>query len=146
MNKIHIRKAYYHVRHNYFTMNNIVLAVALLVALGWVWGSVQAMERNYGLEKELDAKRRALELTQLETELLKYEQNYFQSDEYKELSVRERLGLALPGEKVLILPPNSSSMSDEPLVNTSAPAQVVPSNMQQWVNFLFGGASESLKK
>ncbi len=128
-------------------MNNVVLAIALLIAASWVWGSVQAMQRNYALEKELDAKRRELRLVELETELLKYQQRYYQSDEYKELAVREKLGLALPGEKVLVLPPNTAAAKEsDTKTEELLPVRAVPSNLQQWINFLLGGASESLKK
>ncbi|MGB3945734.1 MAG: septum formation initiator family protein, partial [Candidatus Saccharimonadales bacterium] len=104
---IHWRRLYYHVRHHYFTTNNVVVLIALFVAASWAWGSVQAMERNYELQKEIDLKRRELRLSELETQKLQFERNYYKSDEYKELAVREKLGLVKPGEKVLILAPNS---------------------------------------
>ena len=86
------------------TTNNIVMVVALFIAASWAWGSVTVMERNYTLQRELDAKKRELTLVELQTELLRYEQQYYKSDEYKDLSAREHLRLASPGEKVLILP------------------------------------------
>ena len=148
MKNINLRKTYYHLRHRYFTMNNVVVAIALLIAASWAWGSVQAMERNYNLQKELNHKQRELKLTQLETDTLRYQQKYYESDEYKELAIRERLGLVLPGEKVLILPPNSAAAKavDNKITSGAAPKRVGESNIQQWINFLFGGASHSLQK
>ena len=142
-----LRRYYYHVRHNYFTTNNLVVLIGLFVAASWVWGSVQAMERNYALQKEIDFKRRELRLSELETQKLQFEQNYFKSDEYKELAVREKLGLINPGEKVLILPPNSEAASaDEKKAAAEVPRAVPESNFQAWVNFLFGGAYRSLQR
>lgn len=141
MNSTRIRRLIYHVKHNYLTMNNIVMVVALFVAASWAWGSVQAMERNYALQKEVDYKRRELTLADLETDKLRFEQNYYKSDEYKELAVRERLGLAEPGEKVLILPPNSAQASKSDETSTPIPVRVEQSNAQAWVNFLFGGSA-----
>ena len=142
-----LRRYYYHVRHNYFTTNNLVVLIGLFVAASWVWGSVQAMERNYALQKEIDFKRRELRLSELETQKLQFEQNYFKSDEYKELAVREKLGLINPGEKVLILPPNSEAASaDEKKAAADVPRAVPESNFQAWVNFLFGGAYRSLQR
>ena len=146
INKTTIRRAYYHARHHYFTTNNLVVVIGLFVALSWAWGSVQAMEKNYALQKEIDYKKRELQLSELQTAKLQYEQNYFKSDEYRELAVREKLGLINPGEKVLILPPNSPEASAGE-TKAAAVAQAVPeSNFQAWVNFLFGGAYRSLQK
>lgn len=147
INSTTLRRWYYHARHNYFTMNNLVVLIGLLVAASWAWGSVQAMERNYALQKEVDFKQRQLQLAQLETLKLQYEQNYFKSDEYRELAVREKLGLVNPGEKVLILPPNTVSADDESNKSTTETPRAVPqSNLQQWVNFLFGGAAGRLQR
>lgn len=147
INATNLRRWYYHVRHHYLTTNNLVVVIGLLVAASWAWGSVQAMERNYALQKEVDYKQRQLRLSKLETEKLQFEQNYFKSDEYKELAVREKLGLVSPGEKVLILPPNSEAASaGETQTVASVPRAVSESNLQQWVNFLFGGSYRSLQR
>ena len=139
MKNIHIQKIYYRLRHHYLTTNNLVMVVALFIAVSWAWGSVGVMQRNYSLQREIDSKEKQLLLTQLETDTLRYEQSYYKSDEYKELAVRQRLGLVFPGEKVLILPPNTpaASASDQ----SSAKKRVLssqPTNMEQWMNFLFG--------
>jgi hypothetical protein len=146
MKNIHIRRLYYRIRHQYLTQNNAVLAVGVFVAISWAWGSVQAMERNYALQKEVDYKRRELQLARLQTETLRFEQNYYESDEYKELAIRERLGLVNPGEKVLILPPNTETSDDSVGKSTQPiPQRVSQSNFQQWANFLFGGRSGKLQ-
>jgi len=53
------------------------VVIGLLVAASWAWGSVQAMERNYALQKEVDFKQRQLQLAKLETQKLQYERNYY---------------------------------------------------------------------
>ena len=145
MKNIKIRRTIYHIRHNYMTTNNAVVLVALIIAASWVWGSVQAMERNYTLQKELGHKQRELKLTRLQTAKLRYEQNYYRSDEYKELAVRDKLGLVKPGEKVLILPPNTAESNSKNKRQQSSQKIVQPSNLQQWVNFLFGGSASTLQ-
>ena len=150
MQKINIRKAIYHVRHRYLTFNNLVILTAFLIAAGWVWGSLQAMQRNYSLQKEVDLKQRELQLSQLQMESLQLQQRYYQTDEYKELAARDALGLVMPGEKILILPPNSEeakkadAQSTAPASTTTAAPQNTTSNMEQWLNFLFGGYSKSI--
>lgn len=142
MQKINIRKLYYHARHRYFTVNNLVVAIALVIGAGWAWASVDVMQRNYALQKVVDGKAREQKLTELELQNLAYQQRYFKSSEYQELAVRERLGLVNPGEKTLVLPPNSAAAksADAQVAPKAAVPQEEPSNMQQWVNFLFGGS------
>jgi hypothetical protein len=145
MPNINIKKVIYHVRWRYLTLNNIVLVAALVIGANWAWGSIEMMQRTYTLQRSLDLKQREQRVAELETATLKYEQNYHQSNEYKELAVRQYLGLAEPGEKVLILPPNSPSVSEaepaEPEVENKP-----PSNLRQWVNFLFGSNRRNLQK
>jgi hypothetical protein len=141
MKKINIRKIYYHIRYRYLTMNNIVIGVALVIGAGWAWGSVEMMQRNFDLQKEIDNKSRQQRLVELQTQNLVYEQKYYKSSEYQELAVRARLGIARPGEKALILPPNSVTAKAADKLLIKKPAHVAEStdNFQQWMNFMFGG-------
>jgi hypothetical protein len=145
MKKINIRRLYYQFRHKYLTLNNIVMAIGLAIAAGWVWGSLGVMQRNYALQKELDDKSRQLIVAQLDTASAQLEQRYYQTDEYKELAVRERLGLVTPGESVLILPPNSDAAKNVGKVVTADTTTPEPkSDLMQWVDFLFGGNSSHI--
>jgi hypothetical protein len=148
MKNLNIRRLYYQVRHRYFTMNNVVIAVALLIGASWAWSSIGAMQRNYNLQKTIDSKQRQLKLAELQTQNLQYEQRYYKSAEYQELEVRKRLGLANPGEHVLLLPANSEQAKNADAVLTKkVQTSLEPvSNFQQWVNFLFGGNQRSLQK
>jgi len=145
MPDINIRKIIYTVRHKYLTFNNIVIAAAFLIAASWVWGSLEVMQKNFALQKEVDIKQRQLQLAELQRDSLQLQKKYYQTDEYKELAVRESLGLVKPGEKLLILPTNSPAAraADVPVRATVAAQQSVP-NLQQWLNFLFGGNSKSI--
>jgi cell division protein FtsB len=148
MQKINIRKFVYTIRHRYLTFNNLVILTAFLIAAGWVWGSLQVMQRNYGLQREVDQKKRELQLAQLQTESLQLQKRYYETDEYKELAARESLGLVTPGESVLILPENSEAAKNAD--KTVSPVTQAPSskdqtsNLEQWLNFLFGGYSKSI--
>jgi cell division protein FtsB len=148
MQKINIRKFIYHIRHRFLTFNNLVILTAFLIAAGWVWGSLQVMQRNYGLQKEVDLKRRQLQLAELQKDSLELQKRYYETNEYKELAARESLGLVMPGEKVLILPDNSESAKQTDKKSSAssdlAIAQDKTSNLEQWLNFLFGGYSKSI--
>ena len=146
MQKINIQKILYTLRHRYLTLNNVVIAVAFLIAASWVWGSLGMMQRNYSLQKEVDFKKRQLELTELQRDNLNLQKRYYQTTEYQELAVRDTLGLVRPGEKVLILPENTQAAkdADKGLATSTTTATAQVSNIEQWVNFLFGGYSKSI--
>ena len=148
MQKINTRRLYYRIRHTYLTLNNAVIAVAFIIAFSWVWGSLGVMERNYMLQKEVDSKKRALQLAELTTSSLELEKRYYQTREYQELAVREDLGLVLPGEKVLVLPANSQAVKTADASSAAHMTQtaISVSNFRQWTNFLFGGNSKSISR
>ena len=148
MKKINIRRLYYRFKTDYLTLNNVVILIALVIASNWVWGSLTMMQRNFTLQKELDDKSRQLIVAQLDTDNAKLEQRYYQTDEYKELAVRQQLGLVTPGESVLILPPNSAAVKAADKTTTAvATVKVVPiSNFSQWMNFLFGTNNKNISK
>ncbi len=130
----------------YTTLNTVVILIGAIVVSGWVWGSITTMQRNYALQKEVDARERKLALTQLEVDTMQLQKNYYASDEYKELAARERLGLAAPGEKVLLLPPNSAAAKATNITEKSPTATTrTLTNFEQWMLFLFGGSAARLQ-
>ncbi len=133
----------YHAKHRYLTMNNAVIVAAAVIAVSWAWASVGVVQRNYALQREVDDKLRQKQLIELETQNLEYEQRYYKSSEYLSLEIKRRLGLAEPGEKVLVLPANTAAASKDAAAQSRSAGQeklgTEPTNLQQWVNFLFGG-------
>ncbi|PID31526.1 hypothetical protein CR983_00700 [Candidatus Saccharibacteria bacterium] len=137
---LHWRRLRYRIRHQYWSFNALVVVLAIVVAVAWTWGSITMMQRNYQLQRRLDAKQRERQLVQLQVDTLAYEQKYYRSAEYQELAARSRLGLANPGEKLLVLPPNSQKAKEfdaqtQPAAASDAPG---PSNLRQWLDFLSG--------
>ena len=143
-------KRFRHYQRVYGTLNNGVILVALIVAASWVWGSISVMQTNFSAQKMVDEQKRQLELTQLQVDTLKYQQNYYNSDEYKDLAARQDLGLVSPGEKVLILPPNSATAQQQDKLDakrevTSAQATEPVSNFEQWLELFNGRAARGLQ-
>ena len=117
-----------------------MVAGIALITIWFMWGSVLAMQKNYELKKTVEAKERQAKLSDLQTKMLEYEQRYLNSEEYKKLAVREHLGYGDPGEKLMILPPNTPGLADDEQTTLTEEAKVgTPSNISQWANFLFGG-------
>lgn len=133
----------HHLRHlikEYYTLDNIVLFAAVLMALGFIWSTMGALQNNYRLQQQVDILRSQVEASKLESENLALENTYFASDEFLELQAREQFGKAAPGEHMLILPANTMSDSVTTAANrTSKPIQ--NNNFQAWMNFFFSSKS-----
>ena len=138
MNKLKLKRLIYRIQHDYLTLNNVVIAVAILIAMSWAWGSIESMQKNYELQRSIDNKRQQVEIEKLQVALLEYESKYYQSEEYQELTIRQRTGKGLPGEKQLI---TQSFEDSTPTQTLASSAKRTDSNFQQWMNFLFGGNS-----
>lgn len=135
--KTKIRRFKYRVKHDYLTLNNVVMVVGAAIALSWAWGSINAMQKNYALQQELNLKQRDKLMAEIEFQTLEFEQKYLKSHEFQEIAARDKLGLADPGEHVLFLPESSSAQAEPALDDRSD--DVPDSNFRQWANFLFGG-------
>ena len=139
--KTKIRRVWYRAKHDILTLNNIVIFVAAVICVNWVWMSISTMHRNYDLQKKVDDMHRQALILELETLTLEYESNYYKTDEYKELAARDKLGLAREGERLLILPKNSEAATNKYKKSDVAVAEEIvedESNFYQWMKFLFG--------
>jgi hypothetical protein len=92
------------------------------------------------LQQEVDGIGQKIAFQELENQTLQFENQYFGSKEYLELSARSHLNKANDGEKLLILPPNTVSDSTPPTTQPVIPISK-RSNFQQWIYFLFGNKS-----
>ncbi len=135
------------IKHRYVTFNNVVVAVAFLVAAGWLWGSLRVMDTNYMLQRQLDSRQRELMVARLQKENFELQKRYYETNEYKEMAAREFLGLVMPGERVLILPANTEAakQADTAVKTTDRISVPEESNLEQWTNFLFGGYSRNIQ-
>ena len=125
---------------SHLTLNNGVLAVALLIPASWVWGTVGAIQQNFVLQQEVDGLGQQIAFQELENQTLQFENQYYNSREYLELSARSHLNKANDGEKLLILPPNTVTDSTPTATQPVTPISK-RSNFQQWLYFLFGNKS-----
>ena len=138
--KTKTRRAKYYFSNDILTLSNIVMGSVIVVSIVWVWGSISAMEKNYAIQKKLELKQRQALIEEINYQTLQYEQKYLKSSEYQELVVREKLGLALPGEHVLVLPKYPEEKKKQ---QTETSKQ---SNFTQWMNFIFGGNAQKSSK
>jgi len=114
----------------------LFVIVVLLVS----WSGVKSIDTNYSLERQISALQQQNALQQLENNNLKLQNQYYDSDQYLELSARQNFGLAAQGEKELIVP-KSMALSytvpepkpPEPKANAQPP--LYQRNLEAWVNF-----------
>ena len=135
--KTQIRRFIFRIKRDIFNFYNIILTVAVIVALIWGYHAIGAMSRNWELEEKLRAHRLEEARLELEVEMLRLEQEYYQTDEYKELTARIKAGKMQPGETMVILPQNSKS-AREKYRETAEESQPFTSNFSKWLDFLFG--------
>ena len=138
--KAKTRRAKYYFSNDILTLSNIIMVSVMFISVIWVWGNITAMEKNYAIQKKLELKQRQALIDEISYKTLEYEQKYLKSSEYQELAVREKLGLAMPGEHVLIL---SKYPEEQKERRTEA---LKTSNFTQWINFLFGGNAQKAIK
>jgi cell division protein FtsB len=118
----------------YLTPNNVILAIACLLAGSWALGAIGVLNHNYDLQRQVDQAKLDNQVIELQNQNLQLEQAYYQTDEYLDLQARALLGKASPGEHLVILPKTAQNAS---VATTAAPTDE-KSNFDQWMEFLFG--------
>lgn len=119
-----------------FTGQIIFVVIVLLIS----WSGVRAIQSNYSLQQQVAELKQQNELSQLQNSTISLQNEYYNSDQYQELSARQNFGLAAPGEKELIVPQNVAlnytqnvpGLSSSSTTNSSSSKQL---NYETWINF-----------
>lgn len=122
----------------HLSLNNGVLAVAVFITLTWLWGTVSAIQRNFTLQQREEDLKQQISLETLQNQNLQYQQAYFKSAEYLELSARQHFDKSSPSESELILPAHVTVSTPTPSASSAAVQSQPKSNFEQWIFFLFG--------
>ena len=133
------RRLKYNFRHDFLTIENVVLMLAILFCLFCTYRSIEAMNRNWELSENLRMTRKNLELKKVEIETAELENAYFETDEYKELAARKFANKQLEGENMVYLPENSEQALSK---HANEVAEVTEekkeySNFEKWMMFLW---------
>lgn len=133
-----LRRGKYYLKHDFLTVENVVLLLAIILCLVWTYQSITAMSRNWELSEKLTAERKELELLKIESEAAELENEYYRSNEHQELTARKYLDKQLPGEKMVVLPENSEEASNKHQVVEQVTVEKADySNFEKWMKFLF---------
>lgn len=132
-----IRQLKFRISHDFFTIENIVLAIAIFLCLFWAFQSVRAMSRSWELSEKLTTKRRALELLEVEVETAELENEYYRSEEYQELLARRLEDKKRAGENMVVMPPNSEGAKNKYKSSNTGDSEKEYSNLSKWMMYLF---------
>ncbi len=127
-----------------FSLSGLIGVVLVLVVGMLVVGAVQAIQDNFKEQIRVDSTAQEVALLELEVDTKKFENKYYQTDEYVDLQARRLLNKASPGEKLVILPDNgyenksTTTGSIAQAAVSSEPPLKDRSNLEQWLYFLFG--------
>lgn len=135
-----MRRLRYKLKHDFLTVENVVLVLAVGLCLMWTYSAITAMSRNWELSEKLTTERKELELASVEVEAAELENEYYQSEEYQELMARKYLDKQLSGEQMVVMPDNSEeakhkhdAVADDEVAEESGEY----SNFEKWMMFLF---------
>lgn len=132
-----IRRLKYRLKYS-FSIENMVLFLAVIMCLTWTYQSIVAMNRNWELTDRLATEKRNLELLTIEVETRELENEYYNSAEYQELLARKNANKQLSGEHMVYLPENSEEAKNKHKADeTEVVVQKEYSNFEKWIQYLF---------
>jgi len=126
---------------------NIGLYIFGIIVLAIAWSSAKTVQNNYDLQKRIATLNQQNTVLWLENGNTYLQNQFYQTNEYLELSARQNLGLAAPGEQVLIVPQAVAAKYVDPsldMTKTASPAKSVDNrskytkNLEDWRDFLLG--------
>jgi cell division protein FtsB len=128
-------------------VRNIGLYIFALIVLAITWSGVKTVQNNYELQKQISTLKQQNAVIHLQNQNTALQNRYFETEQYLELAARQNLGLAAPGEKVLIVPKSTalkyidtSIVPETPVfgdrIEDDRPRYI--KNLEDWRNFLLG--------
>ena len=115
--------------------------VFVIIVLMISWSGIKTIQTNYGLQKKITALNQQSELQKLQNDNLALQNQYFNSNQYLELSARQNFGLAAPGDKEVIVPQSVALANTVDLPSTNKPdltktkQPTYQRHLESWINF-----------
>jgi cell division protein FtsB len=114
------------------------LFLSIVIILYFFWALGKMAWQNYQVNQQI--KNLESEVAQIENDNQKLSDliAYFQTETFKEQEAREKLGLVMPGEKVLVFPGNDKN-TENGIVETVTKQnnEVSEPNYKKWWSFFF---------
>ncbi len=122
--------------------------IFVVFMLALTWSGVKAVQTNYGLQRQISQLKQENAVLQLQNANTTLNNQYLSSSQYEELAARQNLGLAAPGETVLVVPTDvAMKYVDKSITAGSIQASNVQAvknqpkyikNLEDWRDFLLG--------
>lgn len=123
---------YYSIPYNVGRVKrNVILFLAVIVTLVLAVNSYRRIGDFRSAAKTVDERQAYLEDLKKKNEELKKELEYKESTQFAELEIRNKLGLAKPGETVVMVP-KEETKNQKPETRDQRP------NWRKWKELLFG--------
>lgn len=131
------RRTKFKMKHDFFTVENVVLILAIVMCLVWAYQSIEAMTRNWELSERLVTGKRELELVKMEVETAELENEYYKTNEYQEIIARKTLDKQYNGESMVVLPENSDEAKNKHKKEATNIIKKEYTNFEKWMRYLF---------
>lgn len=134
-----LRRFKYNFRHEFLTVENVFLFIAIAICLVCTYRSIEAMNRNWELSEKLNSAQKNLELKKIEVETAELENAYYSSDEYQELAARKFANKQLDGENMVYMPANTEEAKNKHADENAKKVEETKeySNFEQWMMYLW---------
>ena len=132
-----MRRTKFKLKRDFFTLENVVLSLAIILCLVWTYQSVAAMSRNWKLSETLITEKKELELLNIEVEATELENEYYKTEEYQELMARKLLDKKLSGENMVVMPDNTEMAKEKHKTEKVEKVEKEYSNFEKWIMYLF---------
>ncbi len=127
-------------------VRNIALYIFGVVVLAVAWSGAKTVQNNYELQKKIATLQQQNNLLWLQNGNTYLQNQFYQTNEYLELSARQNLGLAAPGEQVILIPQNVAMKYVDPSLDMTESGQQssldnrpkYAKNLEAWRDFLLG--------
>jgi len=122
-------------------VRNVGVLVFTVILVLITWSGIKAIQTNYGLQKQISQLQQENDVKALENANLAFQNEYYTTNQYKEITARQNLGLGVPGETELLVPKTVALAHTvkQPSVTTASvavPAQPFwQHNFRAWIDF-----------
>lgn len=122
-------------------VRNVGLLIFTIIVLLISWSGVKSIQTNYGLQKQIAQLQQENRVQSLQNANQALRNEYYGTDQYREVAARENLGLGQPGETELIVPQSVALAHTVKQPGASVITSEVPKqpfwqrNFQAWIDF-----------
>jgi cell division protein FtsB len=114
----------------------IFVIIVLLIS----WSGVKSIQSNYDLQKQITALNQQNSLKKLSNDNLALQNQYYNSNQYLELSARQNFGLAAPGEQEIVVPKAVAlsytvNLPSAPTGSAQNKQPAYQHNFKSWIDF-----------